>query len=111
VAGVYARMAHGVVQRRREWAIRQAIGATPARLRRRIVGEIGGVAAAGVGVGLLALPLVAASGAALVYGADLENWPRAFAVGVAVGVAALVAGAAPARRVTGLDLTALLREE
>jgi putative ABC transport system permease protein len=111
LAGLYARMVLGVIRRRREWAVRQAVGATPGRLWRSVGSEVGSVTAIGLALGLLSLPLVSAAGRNLVYGADLLDWPRALAVAAAIGGAALLAGTSPARHATRVNLATLLRDE
>jgi putative ABC transport system permease protein len=111
VAGIYARIAYSVSRRRREWAVRSALGATPARLRRTIVSEAAGVTAAGVALGLAALPLLAPLAAGLVYGADLLDWPRALMMAAGVIVAAAIAADAPSRRAVRSAWSPLLRAE
>jgi ABC-type antimicrobial peptide transport system permease subunit len=111
LAGLFARVTHGVVRRRREWALRQAIGATPGQVWQTVAREVTGVTVAGVIAGLLVLPIAAAAGRHLVYGANLLDWQRALGVGAAIAVAALLAGVAPARHATRGDLATVLRDE
>jgi putative ABC transport system permease protein len=111
LAGLYARMVYVAARRRREWAVRQALGATPARLRRAIAREVGAVAAAGLAAGLCALPALSGVVSGLVYGADLLDWHRALLIATLLGAGAVLAGTAPSRGATRLDLAKVLRQE
>ena len=103
LAGIYARMAHRVASRRREWAVRQALGATPARLRQMVVADVTAVASAGALLGLAALPAASALAAGLLYGANLLDWPRALLVAAGLCAAAVVAADGPSRRATRVE--------
>jgi putative ABC transport system permease protein len=109
--GLYGVIAYGVTQRRREFGVRMALGATPANVRRLVVrhgialaitGLVTGLATAAVGTRLLA---------GLLFGVTPDD-PT-----VAAGVAALLLGVAvaasylPARRASRWDPAALLRAE
>jgi putative ABC transport system permease protein len=94
LAGIYARVAYRVAGRQREWAIRQAIGATPARLRALIVADVVAVTGVGVLAGIAALPM-ASSVVSGVYGSALLDWRRAIVLGTLLCVAALAAAHGP----------------
>lgn len=111
LAGIYARMAYRVATRRREWAVRQALGATPARLRWGAVAEVATIAGAGALAGLVTLPAVASLVAGLVYGAHVLDWTRACLVGLGLCVAAVAASDGPSRRASRLELARVLRQE
>ena len=111
LAGIYARMAHRVASRRREWAVRQALGATPASLRQMVVADVTAVTSAGALLGLAALPAASALAAGLLYGANLLDWPRALLVAAGLCAAAVVAADGPSRRATRVDLARVLRQE
>ncbi len=109
--GVYALVAHSLAQRRKELAIRLALGA-PARAIR---GLIAGQALLPVGLGALTGLAAALAGGrllqSLLYGVGAHN-PAALAA--AAGVVLLAAAAAcvlPARRATRVDPNAALRAE
>jgi putative ABC transport system permease protein len=91
--------------------VRQALGATPARLRWMTVSEVAVVAAGGALMGLAALPPAATLIAGLVYGADVLDWPRALLVACGLCLAALAASDGPSRRAARLELAQVLRQE
>jgi putative ABC transport system permease protein len=111
VVGLSGALVRGVVERRRDLAIRSAMGATPRRLmalvivrglRLAIAGAVvGGGAAAGAGRAL----------ASVVFGVSPYD-PVTYAV-IAIGavVVALIACYLPARRAMAVDPVELLRSE
>jgi putative ABC transport system permease protein len=108
--GLYSLLAAAVKARRRELAIRQAIGATPARLRRMVV--VQGVWLCGMGLALgLAGGLV--SGRllrAVLYGVAANDLYTVIGVVVFLMLTSVAASYVPARRATRPDLIALLRD-
>jgi ABC-type antimicrobial peptide transport system permease subunit len=111
LAGIYARMAYRAAQRRREWAVRQALGATPARLRWTAIADVAAVAGAGALAGLALLPATASLVAGMVYGAHLLDWPRALLAATSLCLTAMAASDGPMRRIARLELTQVLRQE
>jgi len=108
--GVYSLLAAAVKARGRELAIRQAIGATPARLRRMVV--VQGVSLCGAG---LAFGLAGGVGAArllgtVLYGVGPNDLYTVSGVAVLLMITSVAASYVPARRATRPDLIALLRE-
>lgn len=108
--GLYSVLAAAVKERRRELAIRQAIGATPARLRRMVVVEA--VWLCGVG---LAFGLAAGLGSgrllgSVLYGVAPNDVSTVFGVVVFLMIASVAASYMPARRATRPDMIALLRD-
>jgi putative ABC transport system permease protein len=96
--GMYSLLSWTVTQRSRELAVRQALGCTPAAVRRLIVGEGMGLAGAGVLAGLLiALPL-AHSLSGLLFGVSAWDLPTIATALVSTSVVALVASFVPALR-------------
>ncbi len=109
--GLYAVLAGVVRQRRRELAIRHAVGATPNRLRAIVLGQALSMCAAGLALGVAASFGTARLLGSVLYGVA-ANDPR-----TVVGVAALLAAVAfpacylPARQATRTDAVELLRQE
>jgi hypothetical protein len=109
--GLYALLAYAVASRTREMAIRMALGAKPADVRRLVaryglrlttVGLLFGLAAALLGGRLIET---------LLYGVSPRD-PLTLAVApVVLGAAAAVAVLLPAVRATRVDLAAALRDE
>lgn len=108
--GIYGVLSYSVAMRRRELALRVALGAERAALLRSVLASglrpvLAGIAA-GVGLALLATRLMES----LLYGVDPRD-PRA--LGVVAALLLGVAGAAaivPARRATSVDPMLTLRE-
>jgi predicted permease len=107
--GLYAAFAHAVGERRHEMAIRLAIGARPAGLRRMILGEAVALAAAGVAIGCgLALLSARWIGSLLFRTAPSDPLVLASAAGVML-VVALAATLLPAVAASKADPNRLLR--
>jgi putative ABC transport system permease protein len=111
VVGVYAAMAAWATERRREVAIRVAVGASPARAVRELatpgLALVAGGLAAGVALAHAARPVLPA---ALAEAQASPQISLAVAAGV-LGVAAAIACVAPARRVARGSAATVLREE
>lgn len=107
--GIYGVLAHGVVRRRGEFGVRLALGATPGRITRLVVGE--GLLLAGIGV---VIGLITAYFAVRLVQTMLFNLNVSDAVSWGAGVAAvlgaaLVASYVPARRATRVSAADALR--
>ncbi|MGE5358026.1 MAG: ADOP family duplicated permease [Bacteroidales bacterium] len=111
LTGLSAAMTRAIAERRRELAIRGALGASPSRTVRMVVGEGAIVTTAGVVLGLGAAAGVGRTLARLLYGVSPYD-PLTFAVvGTLVGVCALGISYLAARRALRVDLLELLRSE
>ncbi len=111
LVGVYGLVAAGVTRRRRELAIRGALGATNLTLLRIAIGQGVGLCVAGllVGVGLFAV--TGRSLAGLLYGVQpLDPWTIAGAGATLLAVGALASGL-PAIRAGRASLAERLRHE
>lgn len=109
--GLYGVLSYVVTQRGREIAVRMALGAQRAGLRRMFVLQGGRVALVGVVVGVLASLGVTRFLATLLYGVEtLDPWTFVAMAIVMVGVA-LLASYIPARRASSVDPMRSLRME
>jgi predicted permease len=109
--GVYGAMAFSVVQRRRELAIRAALGAQRRQLSGLVLARGSRLALLGIGFGLLGALAFSRFLSALLYGIG-ERDPLTFAVvAVMLGAVALAASLLPARAAARLDPMTVLRSE
>jgi ABC-type antimicrobial peptide transport system permease subunit len=110
-AGVYAMVAFAVGRQMRESAIRLALGASPASLRRRVLLQGLAPAAAGIAGGLvLGIPVGRAMRAQLFHVQPLDPVVLSCTI-AAVVLAAAAAAAAPARRAARIDPAEALRQD
>jgi putative ABC transport system permease protein len=109
--GVYGVVSYGVSLRTREIAVRLALGARPADVRRMISRQAGVLAALGVGVGLAAAAAMTRVLSALLFGVSpVDALTMIGAAGVLACVAA-IASWVPARRAAALDPAQALRAD
>jgi hypothetical protein len=109
--GLYSVISYSVVQRRREIGVYLALGASPARIMRRILSEAGRCVAAGLALGLpvcLMLSKLMSSSVLAIRTFDLSAYT---AVPALLALITALACAVPARRAARMDPTVLLREE
>lgn len=109
-AGLYSLLAAVVKARRRELAICQAIGATPARLRQMVVVQAVWLCGAGLVFGLAAGLASGRLFGAVLYGVVPNDVYTVGGVIVLLMITAVAAGYVPARRATRPDVIGLLRE-
>ena len=110
VTGVYAMLAFNVAERRREIAVRLALGASGGRVARQIVWNGLALTAAGVTIGAIAAMAAGRLLSSLLYGVQPTD-PLTFAVACLVLVGAgVLACALPARHAMRLDAISVLRE-
>jgi predicted permease len=108
--GLSASMSRAVSERRRELAIRGALGATPASTLRMVLREAALITAIGLVLGLGAAAALSRTLAQFVYGITPYD-PVTFAsVGALVALGATVVSYLAARRTLGIDPLELLRE-
>jgi len=108
--GLYSLLAAAVNARRRELAIRQAIGATPARLRAMVVRQGAWLCGAGLALGLGAGLVSGRLLGTLLYGVAPTDFETVMAVVILLAMVAMAACYVPARQATRVDLTTLLRD-
>jgi putative ABC transport system permease protein len=111
LVGLYARVAHGVTFRAREFAIRQALGARPADVVRQLTVEALLVVAGGILAGLAVSPLSARALRSLVIDAQSLDFGIDAGVACLLGLCALASAYWPARRVGRVNPAELLRAE
>jgi ABC-type antimicrobial peptide transport system permease subunit len=100
-----------VSERRQELAIRAALGATPARAIRSVVGEGALLAGLGVALGCAGALAVGRALGTLLYGVSPHDPLTLTAVMVFVAAASLLACYLPARRAAQVEPIAALRAE
>ena len=109
--GVYGAMAFSVVQRRRELAVRAALGAQARQLFALVLARGGRLALIGISLGVLGALALSRFLAALLYGIG-ERDPLTLAGAiVTLGAVTLVASLVPALAATRLDPMTVLRNE
>jgi putative ABC transport system permease protein len=109
VIGIYSMMAYAVSQRRHEFGVRMALGASTTDVLRLSLRQAGAMTMAGLGIGVvLAAALGQLMSSALV---DVIQFDAAIVVALtsALGVVALVAALVPALRSTQVDPVVVLR--
>ena len=111
MVGLFGALARAVAERRHELAIRAAVGASPGRLVRLVLGSALAVTGAGLAAGLLAAAATGRGLASLLYGVGPYDPVTFAAAAAAVALAALVASAIPARRAARLDPMVVLRAD
>jgi predicted permease len=109
--GIYGVIAHFAARRKRDWAIRMALGLPGGRVVRHIVGQGTALVAAGVVIGALGTLALARLLASFLFGVSSVD-PLAFAAAGAVLLAIGMAAAfVPARRAATVDPAIALREQ
>ena len=110
IVGLYGVVSYGVASRRAEIGVRVALGASRSRILTMILGDVGRIMIAGVGVGCL-LALGAGRGiGSMLFGLNPDDVTT---LAVAAGVLLLcgfASAAWPARRAAGIDPVKVLRE-
>ena len=110
-AGLYGAMASAVRQRTRELGVRLALGATPGRLRRGVLGQALALSAAGVAAGAVVALGTSRALAALLFEVSPADPLTFVGVSALMLAVALVAAYVPARRATRVDPARALRTE
>jgi putative ABC transport system permease protein len=108
--GLYAVLAYVVRQRMRELAIRNALGAPPARLRAMVFGQAAGLAGVGIVFGLTAALAGGRFLQSVLYGVPAADPVTLTGVALLLIAVALLAAALPARRAARVDTMILIRE-
>ena len=101
--GLYAVLAFGVTQRRRELAIRMAVGASHVRVAGAVVGRGAALAAVGTVIGLAGAFVATRALTSLMYGVQPNDPVMMAMVAAVLAVVALAAAYLPARRASRVD--------
>ena len=109
--GIYGVVSYGMTQRRQEFGIRMALGATARDVTRMVLRQGALLAAGGVAIGVLAFLLVGGALDALLYGIAARD-PLTIVLGMlVVATVALLASWLPARRAASVEPVAALRAQ
>ena len=109
--GLYGVMAYVVARRTREIGIRMALGATQRNVAGMVLGEIAGVAAVGLAIGLTAAYAIGRALESQLFGVKASD-PFVFAAATGLLIiVALLAGWLPARNAASVDPMVALRYE
>jgi putative ABC transport system permease protein len=111
VVGIYGVMAQSVEQRRHEFGVRQALGATRGNIVRLVVSSGAAITIAGLAIGVALALATTKLLASLLYGVTPIDPATFVAVGAALVSSAAAAAYLPARRATRVSAAAALRSE
>jgi ABC-type antimicrobial peptide transport system permease subunit len=109
--GIYGVLSYMVNERRREFGIRLALGATPASVIRMVLGTGLILTLAGIGAGLAIAFAAGRALTSLLYGVGSTDPLTMWAVVLLIGVVALLACYIPGRSATRVDPMVALRTE
>lgn len=108
--GVYGVIAHHVSRRKRDYGIRIALGLTPARVVRHVVGHGTALVGLGILIGVAAAVVLARSLASLLYGVGAADPLALLAATLALLAAGVLAAFVPAYRASRVDPARVLYE-
>ena len=108
--GLYGVMAYFVAERRRELAVRVALGATRPAVFKQVLGEAVRLLVIGLVAGAIAAQFLTRLIASLLFGVTATDVPTYVVVFVVLSTVALVASYLPAHRAARVDPIAALRE-
>jgi ABC-type antimicrobial peptide transport system permease subunit len=111
VVGIYGVMAQSVEQRRHEFGVRQALGATRGNIMRLVLSSGAAITIAGLAIGIALALATTKLLASLLYGVTPIDPATFVAVGAALVSSAAAAAYLPARRATRVSAAAALRGE
>lgn len=111
MVGLYGALSYLVTERRAEFGIRMAIGASPGLVLRLVMSEVAIVLAVGLTAGMLAVVPGTRLLEQLLYGLSPGDGTTIALAGGVLAVVVLLAGYLPARRATRIDPVVALRSE
>jgi ABC-type antimicrobial peptide transport system permease subunit len=109
--GVYGVIAFAVARRTRELGVRAALGATPAAVRRMVLGDGGRLALAGVAIGLVGAVGAGRAARAWLYGVAPAEPAVLAGVALLLGAVTLLASLLPALRAARVSPLTAMRDE
>ena len=109
--GLYGVMSYTVARRRNEIGVRVALGADRRHVVRMVMGEAGGLLAAGLAIGVPAALAVTRFASALLFGVTPRDPATLAAAVVGLAVVAALASYVPALRASRLEPIEALRDE
>ena len=109
--GVYGVISHFVGRRKRDWAIRIALGLAPSHVIGRVVRRGAALVAAGIAIGVVVATILARLIGSLLYGVGAADPIAMAAAGGALLVVGLLAAFIPAWRASRTHPAMVLREE
>ena len=109
--GIYGVISHFATRRKRDWAIRLALGLPASRVVRHIVGHGAALVVAGIAVGVSAAAVLARLLGSLLYGVSAADATALAAASAALLVVGLVAAFVPARRASAVSPAETLRAQ
>jgi predicted permease len=108
--GLFSVVALDVAQRRREFAVRLALGATDTDVARRVLVDAGRRAAIGLGAGLIVAAVASTAIRSLLFGIPPVDVPTYAAVGATIAAVVVSAAWIPVRRAVRVAPAEVLRE-
>jgi putative ABC transport system permease protein len=108
--GIYGVIAHFVARRKRDWAIRIALGLTPSHVVAEVVGRGAVLLLSGIAIGVVVAVVLARLIGSLLYGVSAADPAAMGAAGAALLVVGLLAALIPAWRAGRTEPAILLRE-
>jgi len=109
--GLYGVMAYAVTRRTREIGIRMALGADRAKVVRLVMGEVAGMAAIGIGIGLPCAIGLGRFVQSELFGVTAADAMTLALASLALAAVSILAGYVPAWRATRVDPVVALRYE
>ena len=109
--GVFGVLAYAVQQRRREFGVRMALGASSGRVMRMVFGDAARLVAISIAVGVVAAASLGRPLSAFLFRVAPLDPVTYASVAAVVGITAVVAIAAPALRATRVDPLVVLRSD
>ena len=111
LVGVYGVLSLSVASRRREIAVRSAIGAQGHHIRRLVFGDAFRLIAGGVVAGVIVAILLSRALATFLFGVESTDPTTLLSVGILFAVVALLACWVPTQRAAQIDPLEALRSE